>query len=121
MPEACPVYRPRKPHLTPFYQCVQDHFDTFEQVYEERFAKCYGFWRPYLKAAPASFGLPVDASLCADFAFFPSPPAVSCPPDSNPALFRRLFLSLPFQIPSVAHDSTTCCVFVSLTPNYATC
>lgn len=49
MPEACPVYRPRKPHLTRFYQCVQDHFDTFEQVYEERFATRYGFWRPYLK------------------------------------------------------------------------
>ena len=38
MPEACPVYRPRKPHLTPFYQ-----------VYQERFEKRYGFWRLYLK------------------------------------------------------------------------
>jgi len=49
MPEACPVYRSRKPHLTPFYQCVQDHYETLEQVYPERFAKRYGFWRPYLK------------------------------------------------------------------------
>ena len=49
MPEACPVYRPRKPHLTPFYQCVQDHYETLEQVYPERFEKRYGFWRPYLK------------------------------------------------------------------------
>jgi hypothetical protein len=49
MPEACPVYRPRKPHLTSFYQCVQDHYETLEQVYPERFAKRYGFWRPYLK------------------------------------------------------------------------
>ena len=49
MPEASPVYRPRKPHLTPFYPCVQDHYDTFERVYEERFAMRYGFWRPYLK------------------------------------------------------------------------
>ena len=40
---------PRKPHLTPFYQCVQDHYETLEQVYPERFAKRYGFWRPYLK------------------------------------------------------------------------
>jgi len=38
MPDACPVYRPRKPHLTPFYQ-----------VYQERFEKRYGFWRLYLK------------------------------------------------------------------------
>ena len=49
MPEACPVCRPRKPHLTPFYQCVQDHYETLEQVYPERFAKRYGSWRPYLK------------------------------------------------------------------------
>ena len=49
MSEACPVYRPRKPHLTPHYQCVQDHFEMLEQVYPERFQKRYGFWRPYLK------------------------------------------------------------------------
>ena len=49
MPEACPVYRPRKPHLTPHYQCVQDHFETLEQVWPERFEKHFGFWRPYLK------------------------------------------------------------------------
>jgi hypothetical protein len=49
MPEGCPVYRPRKPHLTPHYQCVQDHFETLEQVYPERFAKRYGLWRPFLK------------------------------------------------------------------------
>jgi len=45
-PEACPVDRPRKPHLTPFYQCVQDHYETLEQVYQERFEKRYGFWPP---------------------------------------------------------------------------
>jgi len=49
MPEACPVYRPRKPHLTPHYQCVQDHFETLEQLWPERFEKHFGFWRPYLK------------------------------------------------------------------------
>jgi hypothetical protein len=37
------------PHLTPYYQCVQDHFETFEQIYEQRFQKRYGFWRPYLR------------------------------------------------------------------------
>jgi hypothetical protein len=49
MPEACPVYRPRKPHLTPHYKCVQDHFETLEQLWPERFEKHFGFWRPYLK------------------------------------------------------------------------
>ena len=49
MPEACSVYRPRKPHLTPFYQCVQDHYEALEPFWPERFEKRYGFWRPYLK------------------------------------------------------------------------
>jgi len=65
LPEACPVYRPRKPHLTPHYPCIQDHFETLEQVYPQRFEKHFGFWpacagpvcrqagtadrRPYLK------------------------------------------------------------------------
>jgi len=49
MSEACPVYRPRKPHLTPHYPCVQDHFEMLEQVWPERFEKHFGFWRPYLK------------------------------------------------------------------------
>jgi len=49
MPEVCPVYRPRNAHLTSYYQCVSDHFETFEQVYEQRFQKRYGFWRPYLR------------------------------------------------------------------------
>ena len=49
MPEVCAVYRRRKPHLTPFCQCVQDHYETLDQVYPERFAKRYGLWRPFLK------------------------------------------------------------------------
>ncbi len=49
MPEACPAYRPRKPHLTPFYQCVQDHYEMLEQVRPERFEKHFNLWRPYLK------------------------------------------------------------------------
>jgi hypothetical protein len=28
---------------------VEDHFETFVQVYEERFERPYGFWRPYLQ------------------------------------------------------------------------
>jgi hypothetical protein len=49
MAEPCPVYRPRKPHLTPLYHCVQDHYEALEQFWPERFEKRYGFWRPYLK------------------------------------------------------------------------
>lgn len=28
---------------------MEDHFETFVQVYEERFERPYGFWRPYLQ------------------------------------------------------------------------
>ncbi len=49
MPDPCTVYRPRKPHLTPLYQCVQDHYEALESLWSERFEKRSGFWRPYLK------------------------------------------------------------------------
>jgi hypothetical protein len=31
------VYRPRNPQSSDYYRCVEDHFETFIQVYEERF------------------------------------------------------------------------------------
>jgi hypothetical protein len=43
------VYRQRKPQESPYYQCVEDYFETFEQVYDERFPRQYGFLRPYVK------------------------------------------------------------------------
>ena len=49
MPDTSPVYRPRKPQDSQYYQCVEDHFETLEQVYDERFAKQYGFFRPYVR------------------------------------------------------------------------
>jgi len=73
MPEACPVHRPRKPHLTPHYRCVQDHFRTLEQVWPERFEKHFGFWRPYSKrpcsdTRPAATYTQVSPVLSAWFA-----------------------------------------------------
>ena len=47
MPDS--VYRQRKPQNSPYYQCVEDNFETFEQVYEDRFERKYGFFRPYVK------------------------------------------------------------------------
>jgi len=44
-------YRPRRPEDSAYYQCVEDHFEHFEQVYEERFERTYGFYRPYLRSA----------------------------------------------------------------------
>ncbi|MCP4624950.1 MAG: hypothetical protein GY850_15705 [bacterium] len=43
------VYRPRNSQTTLYYQCVEDHFETLEQAYDERFSKQYGFFRPYVK------------------------------------------------------------------------
>ncbi len=49
MAETSPVYRSRNPQASQYYQCVEDHFETLEQIYDERFNKQYGFFRPYVK------------------------------------------------------------------------
>ncbi len=55
MLNACPthinlkVYRPRKPQDSAYYRCVEDCFETFEQVYQERFERKYGFFRTYVR------------------------------------------------------------------------
>lgn len=33
------VYRQREPQNSPYYRCVEDHFDTFQMVYEDRFER----------------------------------------------------------------------------------
>jgi hypothetical protein len=43
------VYRPRNPQESRYYQCIEDHFERFEQVYEDRFTEHYGFLRSYVK------------------------------------------------------------------------
>ena len=49
MPYSSPVYRPRNPRGSAYYHCVEDNFEIFEQVYEDRFERQYGFFRPYVK------------------------------------------------------------------------
>ena len=49
MPEISSVYRPRNPQNAAYYHCVEDNFERFEQAYEERFERQYGFFRPYVK------------------------------------------------------------------------
>ncbi len=49
MPDVSPVYRPRKLQESQYYQCVEDHFETLERVYDERFAKQYGFFWTYIR------------------------------------------------------------------------
>ena len=49
MPDTSTGYHPRSPGTSQYYQCVEDNFETFEQVYDDRFPKQYGFLRPYVK------------------------------------------------------------------------
>jgi len=35
MPDSSAIYQPRKPQNSQYYQCVEDNFETFEQVYED--------------------------------------------------------------------------------------
>jgi len=49
MPDISPVYQQRNPESSQYYRCVEDHLETFEQVYDDRFPKQYGFLRPYVK------------------------------------------------------------------------
>ncbi len=49
MPDTSAVYKPRKPQDSQYYHCVEDHFEEFERIYDDRFPKKYGFLRPYVK------------------------------------------------------------------------
>ena len=47
---ACPkplsLYRPRDPRAFDLWRLLDEHFDSFRQVYDERYQAKYGFWRP---------------------------------------------------------------------------
>ena len=47
---ACPkplsLYRPRDRHASDLWRLLDEHFDSFRQVYDEQFQAKYGFWRP---------------------------------------------------------------------------
>ncbi|MFP4454039.1 MAG: hypothetical protein ACLFPI_11830 [Desulfobacterales bacterium] len=42
------AYTPRKPQNSGYFQCVQNHFEVLEMVWEERYQSRYGFFRPYV-------------------------------------------------------------------------
>ena len=43
------VYHPRNPRDSPLFTLVEDHFDRFEQVYDDVYEREYGFWRPIIR------------------------------------------------------------------------
>jgi hypothetical protein len=54
-PAAPGVYRPRRPHASPLFRLVADHFTAFHAAYEERFAPVYGDWRPVVREVADKF------------------------------------------------------------------
>ena len=55
------VYRPRRPRESPLWRLTEEHLETFKQVYDDRFAQRYGFWRAEIERTLLGF---LD---CADF------------------------------------------------------
>jgi hypothetical protein len=49
------VYRPRNAQNTALYHLVEDHFDELERVWDERYEKQYGFWRPTIRHVVEQF------------------------------------------------------------------
>ena len=56
---ACPkplsLYRPRDPRASDLWRLLDEHFDSFRQVYDEQFQAKYGFWRPVVKRSVTAF------------------------------------------------------------------
>ena len=53
--ETLPLYRPRDPQPSDLWRLLDQHFDSFQQVYDERFAAKYGFWRPVVEHSVKAF------------------------------------------------------------------
>lgn len=49
------VYHPRDPKRSPLWQILDRHFEIFERIYEERFEKRYGFFRPVISEVVRSY------------------------------------------------------------------
>ena len=66
MTSACvkplPLYRGHQsgamvgdPQASDLWRLLDQHFDSFQQVYDERFAAKYGFWRPVVEHSVKAF------------------------------------------------------------------
>ncbi|MDP1563764.1 MAG: hypothetical protein Q8M16_20470 [Pirellulaceae bacterium] len=45
--EPRPLYCARNPHASDLWRLLDEHFDSFQQVYDERYQAKYGYWRPF--------------------------------------------------------------------------
>jgi hypothetical protein len=59
MPDASPaargVYKPRRPQALPRFRLVSDHLQRLRMVYDDRFAREYGTWRPVVVQVTGKF------------------------------------------------------------------
>ena len=53
--EPRPLYRPRDPRASNLWRLLDEHFDSFQQVYDERYQAKYGYWRPIVEQSVAAF------------------------------------------------------------------
>ena len=49
------LYRPRDPHASDLWRLIDEHFDSFQQFYDERFQAKYGFWRLVIERSVEAF------------------------------------------------------------------
>lgn len=42
------VYEPRNPHDSSLYALVEDYYEEFESVYDDRYQQQYGYWCPVI-------------------------------------------------------------------------
>ncbi len=50
-----PLYQPRDPQSSDLWQLLDQHFDSFRQVYDDRYQAKYGYWRPIVEQSVAAF------------------------------------------------------------------
>ena len=55
VPAAHGVYKPRRPQASPLFRLVSDHLHGLQTVYEDRFAREYGPWRPVVSQVAGQF------------------------------------------------------------------
>jgi ribosomal protein S27E len=53
--EPLPLYRPRDPQASDLWRLLDQQFDSFQQVYDERFVAQYGYWRPVVEHSVRAF------------------------------------------------------------------
>ena len=49
------LYRRRDPHASDLWRLMDEHFETFQHLYDDRFQAKYGYWRPVVERSVAAW------------------------------------------------------------------